>query len=174
MAAIHFYNSFKIYDLFAQDRVYVFRILPATRSLHSRKGRLAQTVAFWRLRSPEGALLRQGFVEGKLSGSVPFYRPTGVSRQLPQVPSGKRRPQTSKNRVCASKRFMDCCSCHCFVMICGKISAPRAPEVPKMHYLEETFWRQQSFDSPSIRDALANSLTNGRVQFRIQDLDSNS
>jgi hypothetical protein len=40
----------------------------------------------------EGTLFRQGLGAGILSGSVPFYKPTEVSRQLPQVPSGNRRP----------------------------------------------------------------------------------
>ncbi len=61
----------------------------------------AQTVAFQRLRSPKGTPFRQGFGAGILPGRVPFYKPTEVSRQLPQVPSGNRRhPRT---RVCASQ-----------------------------------------------------------------------
>ena len=54
-----------------------------------------------RRRSPEGTLFRQGLGAGKLSSSGQFYKPTEMSRQLPLVPSGNRRPP--RTGVCASR-----------------------------------------------------------------------
>jgi hypothetical protein len=63
-----------------------------TRGLSADGGFLAS--AIWRL-------FRQGLGAGMFSGSVQFSKPTEARRQLPQVPSGNRRPQTTG--VCASQ-----------------------------------------------------------------------
>ncbi len=47
----------------------------------------------------EGALFRQGFSAGILSGSGPLYKPTEVGRQLPQLPSGNGKPR--RTGICA-------------------------------------------------------------------------
>jgi len=44
------------------------------------------------LRPPEGILFWQGFA-CIFSGSVPFCEPNVEGRQIPQAPSGNRRPQ---------------------------------------------------------------------------------
>jgi hypothetical protein len=63
-----------------------------TRGLSADGGFLAS--AIWHL-------FRQGLGAGMFSASVQFSKPTEVSRQLPQVPSGNRRPH--KPGVCASQ-----------------------------------------------------------------------
>jgi hypothetical protein len=80
------------------------RLTAATRS-H------AQTVAFQRLRSPEGTLFRQGFGAGVLSGGVPFYKPTEAGNR-------------SADLFGRSAAF--CCAVHSRTMPCGSKRNPSA------------------------------------------------
>lgn len=54
----------------------------------------------------------QGFFEDKLSGRTPFYNPIGMTCELPQIPSGNRRPQgTGASQPLWNKGTKDSESC---------------------------------------------------------------
>ena len=70
----------------------------------TRIGGLAQTPAFWGLRSPEGTSLRQGIPESIFSGRMPFYKRTYspgklqfITTSLYREHRGNRRPPQTRS-----------------------------------------------------------------------------